>query len=57
MKVELEIVKDSFKSDSGETVEYFRCEADILGEKVRFAPRKEDRKLLEYLVKLDEQRR
>lgn len=51
MKVELEIVKDSFKSESGEVVEYFRCEAEILGQPIRFTPRKEDKKLLEYLVK------
>ena len=51
MKVELEIVKDSFTSDEGEEIEYFRCEAEILGEAIRFVPRKEDKKLLEYLIK------
>ncbi len=52
MKVELEIVKDSFKSESGEVVEYFRCEAEIFGQPIRFVPRKEDKKLLEYLVEV-----
>ena len=51
MKVKLEIVKDSFTSEKGEVVEYFRCEANVLGEIIRFTPRKEDKKLLEFLVK------
>lgn len=51
MKVELEIVKDTFTNDDGEVIEYFRCEAEILGQPIRFSPRKEDKKLLEYLIK------
>lgn len=54
MKVELEIEKDSFKNDDGEVIEYFRCEAEICGEIIRFAPRREDKKLLEHLMKVRE---
>lgn len=51
MKVELEISKDSFTDEAGVKVEYIRCEAEIFGQPIRFSPRKEDKKLLEYLVK------
>ncbi len=55
MKVELEIARDSFKNERGEEVEYFRCEAELHGEVIRFTPRKEDKKLMEFLLKTSEE--
>ena len=50
MKVELEIVKDTFTNREGEVIEYFRCEAVVSGEVIRFAPHQDDKKLFKHLV-------
>lgn len=41
----------SFKNDNGETVEYLSVMAKIAGEDVRLSVKKEDKSLLEFLLK------
>lgn len=50
MKVELEISKEEFETEAKEKIEYLSCMAEILGEKIRFYPKEEDKRLLKHLV-------
>lgn len=48
--VEMKIYKGTFKGDDNQDVDYIICEADFFGEKIKFFPRTEDKKLFNYLV-------
>ena len=50
LKVELVIERKTFENDKGEEVEYIEGIAEVAGEKIRFAPKKDDKKLLDYLL-------
>lgn len=53
MNVNLNIeLKDWVNPDTKETVQYFDCSAVIMGQKVKFVPKAEDKKLLKFLYEV-----
>lgn len=51
MKLELEVKECEFTNDKGEIIKYNVFVVDILGEQFRLTPNKEDKKIINYLLK------
>lgn len=50
MKVPCEICKKNFKSEDGREVAYLSFEIELNGQKFNLQPRKDDKKLLNYIL-------
>lgn len=51
IELTLQVKPEVFVNNEGEQVRYYSCTVEVLGEKIRFAPKTDDKKLFVHLVK------